>query len=157
MRSFLSFKKLKRAVHAFMDHCNPSYVAVSQRCLARLQLVQSAAARLLTRRDANTFPRCSPHWLPVRFRIKSNILLMNIKRWTVRLQSICLTGCSLIWALRSSDLLLLATSESRLLQRGDRAFAVPQICHWYCLLLCNLSSLCSTLANILLLLNVLYK
>lgn len=64
VRSFLSFKNFERAIHAFitsqLDYCNSLYAGVSQTCLARLQLVQNAAARLLTLKDVNTFHRCSP-------------------------------------------------------------------------------------------------
>ena len=52
IKSVLSFNDFERVIHAFistpLDYCNVLYVGVNQVSLARLQLVQNAAARLLT-------------------------------------------------------------------------------------------------------------
>lgn len=49
---FLSFHDLERVIHALissrLDYCNALYVGVSKASLFRLQLVESAAACLLT-------------------------------------------------------------------------------------------------------------
>ncbi len=52
LKSFLSFKDFERVIHIFisshLDYCNGLYVGISQASLTRLQMVQNAAARLLT-------------------------------------------------------------------------------------------------------------
>ncbi len=79
-KSFLSFKNLEKVIHAFitskLDYCNSLYTGISQTALSRLQLVQNAAARLLTRshkRDHITPVLQSFHWLPVRYRVDLKI------------------------------------------------------------------------------------
>ncbi len=53
LKSILSFKDPETIIHAFVssriDYCNSVYIGISQGRLSRLQLVQNAAARLLTR------------------------------------------------------------------------------------------------------------
>ncbi len=63
VKTFLSFNNFERLIHVFissrLDYCNALYVGVNQASLSRLQLVQNAAARLLTR------TRKQEHvWLP---------------------------------------------------------------------------------------------
>ncbi len=52
LKPILSFKDLETVIHAFinlrLDYCNSLYVGICQRDLSRLQIVQNAAARLLT-------------------------------------------------------------------------------------------------------------
>ncbi len=52
IKSVLSFSDFERVIHAFisthLDYCNALYLGVNQASLARLQLVQNVAARLLT-------------------------------------------------------------------------------------------------------------
>ena len=65
-----------------LDYCNSLYFGVDQCLLRRLQLVQNAAARLLTgirRYDHIAHVLASLHWLPVVFRIKFKILLFAFK------------------------------------------------------------------------------
>ena len=68
-------------IHAFvttrLDYCNALYMGVSGSSIARLQLVQNAAARLLI--GISKYEHISPilaslHWLPVHFRIHFKIL-----------------------------------------------------------------------------------
>ncbi len=73
-------------IHAFvstrLDYCNSLYVGINQSSLARLQMVQNAAARLLTgvrKREHITPVLISLHWLPVRFRIDFKVLLLVFK------------------------------------------------------------------------------
>ena len=75
-KSYLSFKDLERVINAFvtsrLDYYNALYVGMDQASIKRLQLVQNAAAHLLTghkKRDHITPILASRHWLPVRFRI----------------------------------------------------------------------------------------
>ena len=65
-----------------LDYCNSLYFGASQKELARLQLVQNAAARLLT--GTRKFEHITPvlrsrHWLPVHFRIRFKILVFTFK------------------------------------------------------------------------------
>ena len=53
VKPFLSFNDFEKVIHSFistkLDYCNALYIGVSKASLSRLQLVQNAAARLLTR------------------------------------------------------------------------------------------------------------
>ena len=112
-----------------LDYCNALYVGMDQASIKRLQLVQNAAARLLTghkRRDHITPILASLHWLPVRFRIDFKLLLFVFK---------ALNGLAPAYiadliqrytparALRSADQMLLVVPKTRLKTRGHRAFA----------------------------------
>ena len=86
IKPVLSFIDLERVIHAFistrLDYCNALYAGLNQGTISRLQLVQNAAAHLLTgtrRRDHITPVLASLHWLPVRFRIDFKILLFVFK------------------------------------------------------------------------------
>ncbi len=77
---------LEKVICAFissrLDYCNAFYSDISKRNLQRLQLIQNAAARLLTRtkkRDQITQIFAPLHWLPVSFRIYFKILLLVFK------------------------------------------------------------------------------
>ncbi len=52
MNCILSFEDMETVIHAFissrLDYCNSLYLGFSKNLLSRLQLVQNAAARLLT-------------------------------------------------------------------------------------------------------------
>ena len=86
VKPFLAQKHFETVIHAFitsqLDYCNALYFGVSQSSLTRLQLVQNAAARLLTRahkREHITPILASLHWLPVHFRVHFKILLFVFK------------------------------------------------------------------------------
>ncbi len=73
-------------IHAFMtsrlDYCNALLGGCSARFNKQLQLVQNAAARVLTR--TRKYEHISPvlstlHWLPTKHRIDFKILLMTYK------------------------------------------------------------------------------
>ncbi len=73
-------------IHAFMtsrlDYCNALLGGCSARLINKLQLVQNAAARVLTR--TRKYEHISPvlstlHWLPTKHRIDFKILLMTYK------------------------------------------------------------------------------
>ncbi len=85
-KPFLSFKNLEKVIHDFitskLDYCNSLNTGISQTALSRLQLVQNAAARLLTRsykRDHITPVLQSLHWLPGRYRVDFKIVLIVYK------------------------------------------------------------------------------
>lgn len=73
-------------MHAFvnsrLDYCNALYAGINQLTLRRSQIVQNAAARLLTgsRKRSHITPILfSLHWLPIRYRIDFKILLFVFK------------------------------------------------------------------------------
>lgn len=133
LKSFLSHNDLEIVIHAFitsrLDYCNSLYLGLPQASLRRLQLVQNAAARLLTgtrRREHITPILASLHWLPILFRIQFKVLLFVFKALNGLAPAyiIDLVPHSVQRSLRSSNKGLLHVPRSRLKQRGDRAFAV---------------------------------
>ena len=130
LKSFLSHNDLEIVIHAFitsrLDYCNSLYLGLPQSSLRRLQLVQNAAARLLTgtRRHEHITPiLASLHWLPVIFRIQFKIVLFVYKALN-GLAPAYITELvqphSAQRSLRSSNKGLLYVPHSRLKQRGDR-------------------------------------
>ena len=86
IRNILSTSDAEKLVHAFvtsrLDYCNSLLAACPRSSLKSLQLVQNAAARLLTgtgRREHITPVLASLHWLPVEFRVQFKILLLTYK------------------------------------------------------------------------------
>lgn len=134
IKPILCFKDLERVINSLifsrLDYCNSLYSGINQSSLARLQLVQNAAARLLTgtrRRDHITPILASLHWLPVIFRINFKILLFVFKALSGVAPSYIrdlLTPHSTPRCLRSADQGLLSVPRSKLKHRGDRAFSV---------------------------------
>lgn len=134
IKPFLQRQHLETVIHAFvttrLDYCNALYMGVSGSSITRLQLVQNAAARLLT--GTRKFEHISPvlaslHWLPVHFRIHFKILLFVFKSlnglapsYLSELLHPYVPRCSL----RSADQLLLRVPKTRLKLRGDPAFSV---------------------------------
>lgn len=85
-KPFVSRQDFEILIHAFIttriDYCNTLYAGLSQISLTRLQLVQNAAARLLTgtkKHEHITPTLASLHWLPVRFWINFKIALFTFK------------------------------------------------------------------------------
>ena len=134
VKAYLHPKDLERVINALitsrLDYCNSLYVGLDKSSLQHLQLVQNAAARLLT--GKRKWDHITPvlrhlHWLPVHYRIDFKILLLTFK---------CLNGLAPLYltellhahiparVLRSANLLLLDVPRSRLKTRGDRAFSV---------------------------------
>ena len=86
VRHILSQNDAEKLVHAFitsrLDYCNSLLAGCPAKSLNSLQLIQNAAARILTgvrRRDHITPSLASLHWLPVRYRIEFKILLLTYK------------------------------------------------------------------------------
>lgn len=134
VKTFLSFKHLEIATHAFIssriDYCNALYVGINSSLIARLQMVQNSAARLLT--GVRKYEHISPvlmslHWLRVQCRIDFKVLLLVFKS---------LNGLAPLYlsdllgeyrperTLRSANQNLLTVPKSKLKSRGDRAFAI---------------------------------
>ncbi len=134
MKSFLSLKTLEIAIHALittrLDYCNSLYLGISKSSIARLQLVQNAAARFL--KGQRKFDHVTPilkslHWLPVHHRIEFNILLFvfkSINNLAPSYLSDLLYPYNPTGNLRSGDQRLVSVPRSRLKYRRDRAFAV---------------------------------
>ncbi len=86
LRPMLSSETQKMLIHAFMtsrlDYCNALLGGCSALLINKLQMVQNAAARVLTR--TRKFDHISPvlpipHWLPIKHRIHFKILLITYK------------------------------------------------------------------------------
>uniref|UniRef100_A0A3Q3PY07 Reverse transcriptase domain-containing protein n=1 Tax=Monopterus albus TaxID=43700 RepID=A0A3Q3PY07_MONAL len=140
VKHFLSFSDFEKAIHAFistkLDYYNALYTGISQALLSRLQLVQNAAARLLTnmRRHEHITPvLASLHWLPVRFRIDFK-LLMFVYKAVHGLAPLYISELVCFYTpertLRSSNQLFLEVPKSRRKHWGDRAFSVRAPILW---------------------------
>uniref|UniRef100_A0A8C6NNP0 Reverse transcriptase domain-containing protein n=1 Tax=Nothobranchius furzeri TaxID=105023 RepID=A0A8C6NNP0_NOTFU len=78
----LSRSELETVIHTFissrLNYCNSLFTCLSRTSLNRLQVVQNACARLLTKSSKHTHitPLLQLHWLPVNFRVHFNILVL---------------------------------------------------------------------------------
>uniref|UniRef100_A0A3Q3KA17 Reverse transcriptase domain-containing protein n=1 Tax=Monopterus albus TaxID=43700 RepID=A0A3Q3KA17_MONAL len=86
IRSILFQSDAIKLVYAFvtsrLDYCNSLLSGCPNNSLKSLQLIQNAAARVLTgtsKRDHISPILASLHWLPVKFRIEFKILLLTYK------------------------------------------------------------------------------
>ena len=86
VRSSLNEESAKTLVHAFvssrLDYCNSLLYGVSDELLQKLQVIQNAAARVLTgarKFDHITPVLCELHWLPVRQRIRFKLAMIVYK------------------------------------------------------------------------------
>ncbi len=86
IRCFVSSQDLEKLVHAFItsrvDYCNGLLTSLPKKTIRQLQLIQNAAARILTRtrKSEHITPVLrSLHWLPVTFRIDFKVLLLVYK------------------------------------------------------------------------------
>ena len=86
IKGSLTSDAIKTLVHAFissrLDYCNSLLVGVSEDVLRKLQLIQNAAARLVT--GTRKFDHISPvlrdlHWLPIRKRITYKVAMLVYK------------------------------------------------------------------------------
>ena len=86
IRKYLSTQTTEILIHVFvtskLNHCNSLLYNVPKNVIKKLQSVQNAAARLITRSrkcDHITPILLDLHWLPVSERIKFKILLLTFK------------------------------------------------------------------------------
>ena len=124
---------METIIHALissrLDYCNSLFRCLTDATLSSLQLVQNAAARLLTRtnRRSHITPiLASLHWLPVRQRIHFKILLITFKALrgsAPNYISELLKPYTTARPLRPSDQDLLLIPRTRLKTRGERAFS----------------------------------
>ncbi|KAI5086446.1 hypothetical protein C0J45_2304, partial [Silurus meridionalis] len=129
LRKMLSISDKEKLVHKLMtsriDYCN----ACPASLINKLQLVQNAAARVLTRSrkyDHITPILSSLHWLPVKFRIDYKLLLFTYKAlngltpmYLFSLLTRYYPSCSL----RSQNFGLLVVPRIATSTKGGRAFS----------------------------------
>ncbi len=132
VKSFLSTKNFEKVIHAFviscLDYCNSLYYGINCSSMERLQLVQNAAARLLT--GTRKYQHISPilislQCLPIKLRVEFKILILFFKSLN-SLAPVYLTEFlhKPVRTLRSEHLKMLSVPRSRLKHRGDRVFSV---------------------------------
>ncbi len=119
---FLSPSVLVKVVHAFIssrpDYCNALYSSINNRNIHRHQLIQNAAARLLTHSKRSDHQSLQP------FTGFLQVLELILGFYSIELG----TPCGPDHFLRSSRVALLVTRKSRLATKGDRVFSVaPQL------------------------------
>lgn len=132
LRPIVSHAELEMIIHALvschLDYCNSLFTCLSKASLDRLQTVQNAAARLLTRsrKSCHITPiLTSLHWLPVTFRIQFKVLVIAYRALHGQAPAYI---CDLLHpyvasrSLRSSNQELLVVPRTRLKTKGDRAF-----------------------------------
>lgn len=131
VKPVLSRHDFEILIHAFittrLDYCNALYTGLSKTLMARLQLVQNAAARLLT--GFRKFDHISPilQSLHVHFRTDLKIILFVFKclhGLAPQYLSDLLVPYTPFRSLRSADQALLVVPKTKRKSRGDRAFAV---------------------------------
>ena len=107
----------------------PCILGLTHSTLSRHQIVQNAAAKLLTgtRKRQHTSVLAHLHWLPVKYRIDLKILLFVFKALNgLAPQYITnlITAYSAPRSLRPSSQQLLSVHHSCLKTKGDKAFSV---------------------------------
>uniref|UniRef100_A0A8C6VU81 Reverse transcriptase domain-containing protein n=1 Tax=Nothobranchius furzeri TaxID=105023 RepID=A0A8C6VU81_NOTFU len=119
---------LHTSISSRLDYCNSLFTCLSRTSLNRLQVVQNACARLLTKSSKHT--HITPlllqlHWLPVNFRNHFKILVLVYRALHGQAPSYIgdLSPYTPSRSLRSSDQSLLVVQRTRLKTKGNRSFA----------------------------------
>ena len=129
-----------KIIHALvmsrLDFGNAMFYGLPETQLRKLQMIQNSAARLITgtrRRDHITPVLFSLHWLPVRQRIESKLLLL-VFRAVHHLCPVYLSSIVIPYTptrtLRSADQHLLTIPRYHLERYGRRAFSVAGPTLW---------------------------
>ncbi|KAF7696006.1 hypothetical protein HF521_006100, partial [Silurus meridionalis] len=126
-RNMLSISDAEKLVHAFMTS-RIDYCGCPASLINKLQLVQNAAARVLTR--SKKYDHITPilsflHWLPVKFQIDFKLLLLTYKALNglahMYLSSL-LTRYNPSRSLRSQNSVLLVVPRIAKSTKGGRSF-----------------------------------
>ncbi|XP_067316846.1 uncharacterized protein [Anolis sagrei] len=137
LRPYLGKSDLATVVHALvtsrLDYCNALYVGLPLKTARKLQLVQRAAAMLLTgagRREHTTPLLSQLHWLPICYRAQFKVLMLSYKALNgsgPKYLADRISAYEPTRALRSSGEALLSVppvSQARLAGTRERAFSV---------------------------------
>ena len=140
IRPYLNESSTEKIIHAFvsskLDSNNGLLYGIPKDKLDRLQRVQNAAARLVTR--TRKYEHITPvlkslHWLPVTQRIHYKVLLLTFKcligKAPAYLQEL-LKVSTQSHSLRSNDQRLLVCPKSKSVKYGDRSFRVAGPTLW---------------------------
>ena len=139
IKGYMSKHDLEKLIHAFissrLDYCNGLFSGLSKQALRQLQLIQNAAARVLTK--TRKFDHITPilrslHWLPVSHRIDFKIMLLVYKSLNglgPKYISDMLVPYETARSLRSSEAGLLTVPRVRS-KRGEAAFAHYATTNW---------------------------
>ena len=142
IRASLTRESAESLVHAFissrLDYGNAVLSGIGSSLMERLQLVQNAAARLVS--GTRKFDHITPvlkemHWLPVRQRITYKVAMLVFKCLTSRAPGYLTTDCVPVASttgrkhLRSAKSLTLVVPRSRT-EIGSRRFAVAGPTVW---------------------------
>ncbi|XP_072770960.1 uncharacterized protein [Nerophis lumbriciformis] len=140
IRSILSTSDAEIIIHAFvtsrLDYCNVLFSGLPMSSIKKLQLVQNAAARLLTR--TRKFDHITPilaqlHWLPVHLRCDFKVLLLTYKILHGLAPSY-LVDCIVPYVparnLRSKNSGLLVIPRAQKKSAGYRAFSIRAPVLW---------------------------
>ncbi|XP_059207040.1 uncharacterized protein LOC131986205 [Centropristis striata] len=132
IKGFVSKQDMEKLIHAFifsrLDYCNGIFTGLNKKSIRQLQLIQNAAARVLTntrKLDHITPVLKSLHWLPVSQRIYFKILLLVYKALNGLGPNYMLDLLPLYEAsrpIRSSGTGLLRVPRTRT-KRGEAAFS----------------------------------
>ena len=123
IRRYLEKQAADKLIHAFvgsrLDYCNSLLVGIPEISLAKLQMVQNIAARILT--GTRKYDHMPPvlyklHWVPVKYRIEYTIILMNYQ---------ALNGLAPNYL---QDLLQVYQPERSLRSSADLKLVVPRTC-----------------------------
>ena len=139
IRGFMSKQDLEKLIHAFissrLDYCNGLLTGLPKGAVRKLQLVQNAAARVLTK--TKKFEHITPilrslHWLPVCQRIEFKVLLIVYKSLNglgPKYISDLLLPYIPARPLRSAGTSLLNTPRVKT-KHGESAFSYSASCIW---------------------------
>jgi len=132
IKNYLDKKSLETLIHAYitskLDFMNSLLYGVPDVHIRKLQLVQNAAARLLT--GSSRYNHITPileelHWLPIHFRIEYKLVLLVFKALHGKAPQYIanlIKPQKNVRSLRSSSKGLLEIPKSRTVRAGDRAF-----------------------------------
>ena len=141
---FLSQEATCTIIRAFItsqiDYCNSLMNGLPENLIKKLQRVQNTAARLIF--NLRKYDRITPalvtlHWLPVKYRIEFNTLLMVFKglhgKAPTYIQVMITPSKSKRYSIRSNEERVLKVPKFKHDTFGKRAFAVYGPLAWTCL------------------------